>query len=93
MILMSTSTRRPVEILIGCILILVGGGFLGAVLKLVLAGDEFPVIQVFLMGIGGALALLAGVGLLGRAMQSAGPQVLDGRADADQPIEIKSAGA
>lgn len=93
MILMSSSARRPVETLIACVLILAGGALLGAVLKLVLAGDEFPMIQLVLMGMGGALALLAGVVLLRRAVQGAGPQVLNGHANSDQPSEINSTGA
>ena len=93
MIIMSASARRPVETLIACLLILAGGALLGAVLKHALAGDEFPIIQLVLMGMGGALALLAGVVLLRRTMLSAGPRILDGHADPHQSTEINSTGA
>jgi len=71
---MISQARRPLVILLASLLIMAGGAYLGAGLKIVLSGDEFPATQLALVTVGGTLALIAGIALLRRAMV--------GRADA-----------
>ena len=65
---MTSQARRPLVILFASLLIVAGGACLGAGLKIMLSGDEFPATQLALMAVGGTLALIAGIALLRRAM-------------------------
>ena len=65
---MTAQARRPLVILLASLLIVAGGACLGAGLKIMLSGDEFPATQLALMAVGGTLALIAGIALLRRAM-------------------------
>jgi hypothetical protein len=67
-IFMTIRERRLIEILLASLLIVAGGAFLGAVLKIVMSGSAFPATQLALMGVGGTLALIAGIALLRRAI-------------------------
>ena len=68
---MTSQPRRLLVILLASLLIVGGGAYLGAGLKVVLSRDGFPTTQLALMAVGGTLALIAGIALLRRAM--AGP--------------------
>ena len=61
---MTSQARRPLVILLASLLIVAGGADLGAGLKIMLSGDEFPATQLALMAVGGTLALSAGIALL-----------------------------
>ena len=65
---MTSQARRPLVILLASLLIVAGGAYLGAGLRIVLSGDELPATQLALMAVGGAIALIAGIVLLRRAM-------------------------
>ncbi|CAN5756844.1 hypothetical protein BH11GEM1_BH11GEM1_04850 [soil metagenome] len=67
-IIMPIRDRRLLEILVASLLIVAGGACLGAMFKIVMSGSAFPTTQLALMGVGGTLALIAGVALLRRAM-------------------------
>lgn len=89
---MTIHERRLLGILVASLLIVAGGMYLGATLKIVLSGDLFPATQLALMGVGGTLALIGGVLLLRRATRIEGVPVIDGHANTDQPREINSTG-
>ncbi|MBC7671043.1 MAG: hypothetical protein H7247_01370, partial [Polaromonas sp.] len=61
---MTPQPRRLLVILLASLLIVGGGAYLGAGLKIVLSRDGFPTTQLVLMAVGGTLALIAGIALL-----------------------------
>ena len=73
---MTPRARRPLVILLAALLIMAGGAYLGAGLKIVLTGDEFPATQLAFIAIGGIVALIAGIALLRWAMKKdSGPRL------------------
>ena len=70
---MTSRARRPFVVLLASLVIVAGGAYLGAGLRIVLSGDAYPASQIAIITIGGTLALIAGVLLLRRALSTNTP--------------------